>query len=166
MEPIVAANASWTDRSVVLAESSSFDLGDLLHPGRHLLLDNVIRIIAATNEGAVENFQTSVREIEWIRMGKHAKRDGSGGGAAGGMSGLGGGYGPGYGGGDARGAQPWEVAGEPRQLIQATIDTSVLQQIHSFKSELPRNCVRRSKMVVAMQWMRSPREFPFGSESK
>ena len=57
------------------------------------LLDNVIRIIAATNEGAVENFQTSVREIEFIRMGKHAKRDGSGGSAGGGMGGYGGGYG-------------------------------------------------------------------------
>ncbi|MFN7874492.1 MAG: hypothetical protein ACK5PB_04195 [Pirellula sp.] len=62
------------------------------------LLDNVIRIIAATNEGAVENFQAAVREIEFIRMGKHAKRDGSGG-AAGGMGGMGGGYGGGYGAG-------------------------------------------------------------------
>lgn len=39
------------------------------------LLNGLMEIIAATNAGAVENFQTKIREIEWIRMGKHANRD-------------------------------------------------------------------------------------------
>jgi hypothetical protein len=39
------------------------------------LLTGLMEIIRATNAGAVENFQTKVREIEWIRMGRHANRD-------------------------------------------------------------------------------------------
>jgi hypothetical protein len=39
------------------------------------LLTGIMEIIRATNAGAVENFQTKVREIEWIRMGKFANRD-------------------------------------------------------------------------------------------
>ena len=68
------------------------------------LLTGIMEIIRATNLGAVENFQTKVREIEWIRMGRYANRDAgtlmanpvSGGGYggmgmdAGGMGGLGG----------------------------------------------------------------------------
>ncbi len=54
------------------------------------LLTGVMEIIKATNGSAVENFQTKVREIEWIRMGRYANRDAgalSGGAAAGGMMG-------------------------------------------------------------------------------
>jgi hypothetical protein len=39
------------------------------------LLTGIMEIIRATNAGAVENFQTKVREIEWIRMGRYANRD-------------------------------------------------------------------------------------------
>jgi hypothetical protein len=39
------------------------------------LLGNIMKIIKATNENAKENFQAVVKEIEWIRMGRHANRD-------------------------------------------------------------------------------------------
>jgi hypothetical protein len=52
------------------------------------LLTNIMEIIKATNGNARENFQATVKEIQWIRMGKHAKRDSGalfGGGGMGGM---------------------------------------------------------------------------------
>jgi hypothetical protein len=57
------------------------------------LLTGIMEIIKATNAGAVENFQTKVREIEWIRMGRYANRDAgtlTSGPSAGGMGGMGG----------------------------------------------------------------------------
>ncbi len=38
------------------------------------LLTGIMEIIKKANGGARENFQTVVREVEWIRMGKHASR--------------------------------------------------------------------------------------------
>ncbi len=38
------------------------------------LLTGIMEIIKKANSGARENFQTVVREVEWIRMGKHASR--------------------------------------------------------------------------------------------
>jgi hypothetical protein len=58
------------------------------------LLTGVMEIIKATNGSAMENFQTKVREIEWIRMGRYANRDAgalSGGVGGGGMMGGSGG---------------------------------------------------------------------------
>jgi hypothetical protein len=57
------------------------------------LLGNIMKIIKATNENAKENFQAIVKEIEWIRMGRHANRDAGqlyAGVSAGGMGGYGG----------------------------------------------------------------------------
>jgi hypothetical protein len=59
------------------------------------LLGNIMKIIKATNENAKENFQAIVKEIEWIRMGRHASRDagqlyaGATGGGMGGYGGMG-----------------------------------------------------------------------------
>ncbi len=39
------------------------------------LLTGIMEIIKKANGGARENFQTVVREVEWIRMGKHASRN-------------------------------------------------------------------------------------------
>jgi hypothetical protein len=39
------------------------------------ILEAVLRIIANTNEGAVENFQAAIKEIEWIRIGRSAVGD-------------------------------------------------------------------------------------------
>ena len=53
------------------------------------LLTGVMEIIKATNGSAIENFQTKVREIEWIRMGRYANRDaGALSGGAGGGGGM------------------------------------------------------------------------------
>ena len=54
------------------------------------LLTGVMEIIKATNGSAIENFQTKVREIEWIRMGRYANRDAGAlsGGAGGGGGGM------------------------------------------------------------------------------
>jgi hypothetical protein len=65
-----------------------------------------MKIIKATNENAKENFQAVVKEIEWIRMGRHASRDAgklyagsTGGGGMGGYGGMGMGMGMGSEGG-------------------------------------------------------------------
>jgi len=64
------------------------------------LLTGIMEIIKATNGAAIENFQTKVREIEFIRMGRYANRDAGalseaagGGGMMGGSGGMMGGSG-------------------------------------------------------------------------
>lgn len=69
------------------------------------ILEGILKIIAATNAGARENFQAAIKEIDFIRFGRTAmgqageiKGAGAGGGAASGMPGMGGMGGMGMGG--------------------------------------------------------------------
>lgn len=69
------------------------------------ILEGILKIIAATNAGARENFQAAIKEIDFIRFGRTAmgqageiKGAGAGAGAASGMPGMGGMGGMGMGG--------------------------------------------------------------------
>jgi hypothetical protein len=93
------------------------------------ILEGILKIIAATNAGARENFQAAIKEIDFIRFGRTAmgqageiKGAGAGGGAASGMPGMGGMGGMGMGGmggaaaggaGGGSSANPYGQGGAP-----------------------------------------------------